>query len=147
MDVQALLRSKNRCLTQLISVTEDALSSAVATGSDVFDSSLSSILPIFDQSRSAIFRAIELVDREISTAAPRTLPTPALREELRKLLSEQQALIQNLQSLDGRLLEILEGALHAGQRSIQQQQQNREKLNRFRSQQVAEAGEGLDQKL
>ena len=147
MDVQALLKSKNRCLSQLISVTEDALSSAVASGSDIFDSGLTSILPVFDQSRSAIFRAIELVDREISKAAPRTQPSPALREELKTLVSEQQALIKNLQSLDTRLLEILDSALQSGQRSIQQQLQSREKLNRFKSQQVVEAGEGLDQKL
>ena len=143
MDVQALLKSKNRCLSQLISVTEDALTAASATT----HAGLNAILPVFDQSRSAIFRAIELVDREISKAAPRTQASPGLREELRKLVAEQQTLVQSLQSLDGKLLETLESAMQAGQREIQQHLQARDKLNRFKSQQAGEAGEGLDQKL
>ena len=61
-DVQALLKSKNRCLSQLISITEDALRASMP-GSGT---SLENLLPSFDQRRLAIFRAIELVDQELS---------------------------------------------------------------------------------
>jgi len=150
MDVQALLKSKNRCLSQLISVTEDALKAAVSADASLSastDNALSRIIPAFDESRTAIFRAIELVDQEISRAIPRAMPSPSQREALKTLVEEQQSLIRSLQSLDGRMLELLEGAILGGQKLVNQQLINREKLNRFKSQQVPESGEGLDQKL
>jgi hypothetical protein len=144
-DVQALLKSKNRCLSQLIVLTEDALR-ASSPGSGT---AIESFLPSFDRDRSAIFRAIELVDREISRALPRTQPSPgpAERQGLKSLVEEQQQLILSLQSLDSRLLENFEAAIQAGQREIHQQLQSREKLARFKSQGQSASGEGLDQKL
>jgi len=152
-DVQALLKSKNRCLSQLISVTEDALTTTMGNlGSKaLLDPEYSDNLPVFDQSRAAIFNTIELVDREINQQiakiAPHTQPTSREREELRALVNEQKSLIESLQALDSRLLEILDNAIRSGQREVSQQIQQREKLNRFKSQATPETGEELDQKL
>lgn len=150
MDVQALLKSKNRCLTQLISLTEDALSAAMASTSPL-DSGLTEALPVFDQSRSAIFKAIELVDREISQAvskiAPNTQPSAHQREELKTMVEEQKTLVESLQALDSRLLEVLSNAVRAGQKELNQASKQREQLNRFKSQSNTETGEELDQKL
>jgi hypothetical protein len=142
-DVQALIKSKNRCLSQLIRITEEALSASSAF------SALDELLPKFDQDRSALFRAIELVDQEITRAIPqaRAANPPAQNTGLRDLVLEQQSLLTSLRDLDTRLLESLEAAIQFGQKEIQQTLSNREKLNRFKSQQVSESGEGLDQTL
>lgn len=146
MDVHALIKSKNRCLSQLISVTEDALS-ATSGSKTLLDTQFQDAIPAFDRSREAIFNAIELVDREIARAAPHAHPTPRQREELQALVQEQKHLIESLQGLDSRLIEVLGSAIRSGQREIAREHQAQEKLNRFKSQLGAENGEGLDQKL
>lgn len=137
-DVQALLRSKNRCLSQLILITEEALR-ASSTPNAIAD--LEQLLPRFDQSRSAVFKAIELVDRELLKASH--TPEP----KLESLIREQQQLVKNLQGLDSKLFEVFEAVIQSGQREIHQTLQSREKLNRFKSNSVSESGEGLDQTL
>ena len=150
MDVQALLKSKNRCLHQLISVTEEALRAASGAGS-ILDSRLSDALPNFDRTRNAIFNAIELVDREISQAiskiTPHTQPSQHQRQELKNMMEEQRTLIESLQSLDSRLFDILGETMRAGQKELTQHLKQRDQLNRFKSQSTPETGEGLDQKL
>jgi hypothetical protein len=115
------------------------------------DAGLSEALPAFDQSRSAIFKAIELVDREITQAvskvAPNTLPSIHQREELKTMVEEQKTLIERLQALDSRLLEVLSDAIRLGQKELTQQSKQREQLSRFKSQAGVETGEELDQKL
>lgn len=137
-DVQALLRSKNRCLSQLILITEEALR-ASSTSNVLAD--LDQLLPRFDQSRSAVFKAIELVDQELKKASEAPAP------QLESLIREQQQLVKSLQSLDSKLFETFEAAIQTGQREINQTLQSREKLNRFKSNSVSESGEGLDQTL
>jgi hypothetical protein len=141
-DVQALLKSKNRCLSQLISITEDALRASMP-GSGT---SLENLLPSFDQRRMAIFRAIELVDQEIARAVPKA-QVPVDRQGMKALVEEQQRLFHSLQGLDSKLIENFEAALEAGHREIAQQMQNREKLARFKSQAHGSSGEGLDRTL
>ncbi len=137
-DVQALLRSKNRCLSQLILITEETLR-ASSTSNAL--SNLEQLLPRFDQKRSAVFKAIELVDRELQKVES----TPGAG--LESLIQEQQQLVKNLQGLDSKLLEAFEAAIQSGQREIHQTLQSREKLNRFKSTPASESGEGLDQTL
>jgi hypothetical protein len=146
-DVQALLKSKNRCLTQLIRLTAEVIQASPPlqpqTPQATLDAlqAIGELLPKFDKSRADIFRAIELVDHEIRKVAPAEL------REQKPIIEEQQRLVASLQTLDSRLLENFESLLNSGPRIIQQQVQAREKINRFKSGAPEAAGEALDQKL
>lgn len=143
MDVLALLRSKNRCLDRFLSISRDFLA-ALEGGAGL------SGLERFQLDRDACLKAIDLYDRKISEAVP-LLPsevrTPSLSESVKTQLDRKQSVIQSILAVDLEIMSRIEEARNDLLKDLSESRKNTEKLGKFKSRWVPEAGEGIDRKL
>lgn len=142
MDVVSLLESKNRCLHRFLGLSADFLLSA--DGGDF------SRLEAFHKRRESTIKALELYDREVSSAIaslPASADRHAMADRIRAILDERDRIVREILNTDERIIARVEQEKARIAGELASSRKNQANINKFRSQWIPEAGEELDRKL
>lgn len=145
MDVLTLLKSKNRCLERLLSLSQQF----VAETSTMEPLDMSGLTQ-FEARREATLKALDLFERKLSEAVSLLTPiekTPALVAAVRTELERKEALIHQILEVDLKIISKIEETKNQILREINSGKKNREVLSRFKSHWVPLSGEGVDETL
>lgn len=142
MDVNGLLRSKNRCLKRYLELTLSFANSC--------EQSELAGLPEFESRRDATLKALNLYDRKISETIS-LLPTIArdtgFQNKIKEALNETESLINLILSADERILAKINSEKDRLAIELNSAQKSKISLSRFKSAWITESGEGLDTKI
>lgn len=144
MELQALLRSKNKCLERFLDITEKFL-----TKPTPLDDRLDE-LDLLQSQRDGILKAYQLFDNKVTECVQEKTNadfSPSEIESFKDHFKERSALITRIQEMDRTLIERLEQCMNDLGKDVQASRKGQSALSRFKSSWVQEAGEGIDQKL
>ena len=142
MNLLGLIRSRNRCLEKILTLTDDY-------SSQTDTSDLQGLEP-FQEKRAVVFKAIDLYDRKISeviTEMPRQEKTNALVDAVKSLVSQKEELTRKIFISDDKILKKIEAAQRDISKEMQTARRNKASLNKFKSSWVTENGEEVDKSL
>lgn len=141
-DVSALLEGKSRALAQLLEASRLFLESIQASPQN-----LSALVMNFETKRNITFCAVELIDRKISTFSPHLSNSPEWKASARRTILEHQELVREILKVDADIINVIEHHRQNLLREATDQGRLKDRLSKFKSQQVHGQGEGLDQQL
>ncbi len=147
-DVYSLLKGRTRCLVQMVEDSRSFLEAAtreIAPGAR--PDGLILLLDQLDQNRNRAFTAIQLADTRLNELAKDLRHSPESATAIRCELDEQRRLSSSLRELDDRILGVILAARSALSQDAREQSRMKDTLSKFKSQQLPEQGEGLDQTL
>lgn len=142
MDVLSLLENKNRSLERFLASSEEFF--PLAEKGD-FTS-----LEAFHSRREAILRTLDLCDRKIAEVIalmPASERNPSLIQSVERALADKEAIIHKILAIDDKIMQKIEDEKNKVLKELNASQKNSAMMKKFKSNWVAESGEGLDQKL
>ncbi len=142
MEVLALLRSKNKCLTRFLEASQDFWIHAQKGDLSGLDA--------FYLKRESILKGIDLYERKINETLAKmsaSQNTAQLRDEVRKLLDHWKFLVHSVANIDAKIIEKVAEAKDRAFKHLHENKKSQETLNRFKSAWVPSSGESLDEKL
>lgn len=149
MILEALLKSRNRCLDRFLIITKTFLNKIESTQ----DTNLPD-LDLFMAEREAVIKALGLFDRKITETA-QELSVLEDKNSLKNfaqsiiepLLEERVCIIQNIIQTDEKLFKIINQEKVKIACELGSTRKLKDNMSKFKSIWVTEAGEGIDTKL
>lgn len=149
MILEALLKSRNRCLDRFLKITQLYLNKIQSTP----DTDLSD-LDLFMAEREAVIKALGLFERKITETVDQLCQSEEksslvnlARPIIEPLLEERVSIIQNIIQTDEKLFKIIDQVKIKIACELGSTRKLKDNINKFKSIWVTEAGEGIDTKL
>ena len=141
-EVLALLRGRNQCLKQIITLSREFLACN--------DAVLEESLGILEKKRERAMKKYTFLDRKLSEIVDRVSPadrSPEWIAQVLELARESETHLAELIASDEEVQNRIQTHSDRLKRELQIQLASQSKLNRFKSTWIKESGEGIDKKL
>lgn len=143
MDLQSLLRSRNKCLRRFLELSSRFLRSEQSISDDSTD------LIEFQSQRSGLLKAYGLYDQKVTELVE---ATPNLKTDEKLIgavidsMAEKKQLIAEISRVDEAIMNRIQSASEEVMSTISGENKKKSVLRRFKSTWIPESGEGLDKK-